>query len=111
MKVIILFMIISPILLAKTDSTQVDSIQIDCSQDQWFVQDKVLHMTGSVGLVLGLTEIGGINTQSALIGTFTIGMLKEVYDKKYGSGCFSFKDIIANSIGIVIGFLFILNTG
>ena len=106
MKAIILFMMISPILLAKTDSTQVD-----CSQDQWFGQDKVLHMTGSVGLVLGLNEIGGINTQSALIGTFTIGMLKEVYDKRYGSGCFSFKDIIANSIGIVIGFLFILNTG
>ena len=81
MKAIILFMMIFPILLAKTDSTQVDSIRIDCSQDQLFGQDKVLHMTGSVGLVLGLNEIGGINTQSALIGTFTIGMLKEVYDK------------------------------
>jgi len=42
-------------------------------------------MTGSVGLVLGLNEIGGNNAQSALKGTF--------------------------KIGIIIGFLFILNTG
>ena len=85
MKVIILFMMIPPILLAKTDSTQVGSIQIDCSQNQWLGQDKVLHTTGSVGLVLGLNEIVGNNAQSALKGTFTIG--------------------------IIIGFLFILNTG
>ena len=105
------YILVLPAISAQGDSTKVDTIQIDCCMDPWFGQDKMVHATGSVGLVLVLRGIGGINTQSALISTFTIGIVKEVYDKKYGSGCFSFKDIIANSIGIVIGFQFIINTG
>ncbi len=99
------------ILLSQTDSSRVDSIHIDCSQDPWFGQDKVLHTTGSLVMVLGVDKIEGMNTQSVVMGPFAIGLLKEVYDKKYGSGCFSLKDIFADTIGIIIGFLIISNTG
>jgi hypothetical protein len=53
----------------------------------------------------------GMNHQSALVGTFTIGILKEFYDYKYGSGCFSILDIFANTFGLIVGFLIISNTG
>jgi len=52
-----------------------------------------------------------MNLQSALVGTFSLGFLKECYDYKYGSGCFSIRDIIANTYGMIVGFIKISNTG
>jgi len=97
-------------LQAQTDSTQTDSNSVDCSVDPWIGQDKFLHAGLSSGMLIGMNQVKDMNQQSALLSVFTIGILKEAYDRKYGSGCFSFKDIITNTIGIAAGFLIISNT-
>jgi uncharacterized protein YfiM (DUF2279 family) len=112
---LIRFILLSGVILtflpAQIDSTQIDSIRTECSQDHWVGQDKFIHAGISLGLVVGINQMEGMNHRSALAGTFTLGILKEFYDYKYGSGCFSIKDIFANTFGMIVGFIIISNTG
>jgi len=112
---LIRFILLSGIILtflpAQIDSTHIDSIRTECSQDAWVGQDKFLHAGISLGLIVGINQMDGMNHQSALVGTFTLGILKEFYDYKYGSGCFSIRDIFANAFGMIVGFIIISNTG
>ena len=112
---LIRFTLLSGIILtflpAQIDSTHIDSIMTECSQDSWVGQDKFLHAGISLGLVVGINQMDDMNHQSALVGTFTLGILKEFYDYKYGSGCFSIRDIFANTFGMIVGFIIISNTG
>ena len=110
-RLILLSGVILTFLPAQIDSTHIDSTRIDCSQDTWIGQDKFIHASMSIGFVIGINQMEGMNHQSALVGTFTIGILKEFYDYKYGSGCFSIRDIFANTFGLIVGFLIISNTG
>ena len=96
---------------AQIDSTHIDSIRTECSQDPWVGQDKFIHAGISLGLVVGIYQMEDMNHQSALVGIFTIGVLKEFYDYKFGSGCFSIRDIFANTFGMILGFIIISNTG
>jgi len=67
--------------------------------------DKKLHFVISLLLVF----IFFLLTQNIILSaniTLLIGFLKEIYDKYFGTG-FSWADIIANIIGIVIGSLLI----
>jgi len=112
---LIRFILLSGIILtflpAQIDSTHIDSIRTESSQDPWVGQDKFLHAGISLGLVVGINQMDDMNHQSALVGTFTLGILKEFYDYKYGSGCFSIRDIFANAFGMIVGFIIISNTG
>ncbi len=90
---------------AQTDLTQTDSNRVDCSQDPLFGQDKFVHAGLSMGWVVGLDQIEGINTPSAVASGLVIGLFKEIYDRKYGSGCFSFRDLVADVVGISVGLL------
>ena len=112
---LIRFILLSGIILtflpAQIDSTHIDSIGTECSQDPWVGQDKFLHAGISLGLVVGINQMDDMNHQSALVGTFTLGILKEFYDYKYGSGCFSIRDVFANAFGMIVGFIIISNTG
>ena len=112
---LIRFILLSGIILtflpAQIDSTHIDSIRTECSQDPWVGQDKFIHAGISLGLVIGINQMDDMNYQSALVGTFTLGILKEFYDYKYGSGCFSIRDIFANTFGMIVGFIIISNTG
>jgi len=110
-RIILLSGIILTFLPAQIDSTHIDSIRTECSQDAWVGQDKFLHAGISLGLVVGINQMDDMNHQSALVGTFTLGILKEFYDYKYGSGCFSIRDIFANTFGMIVGFIIISNTG
>ena len=112
---LIRFILLSGIILtflpAQIDSTHIDPIRTECSQDPWVGQDKFIHAGISLGLVIGINQMDDMNYQSALVGTFTLGILKEFYDYKYGSGCFSIRDIFANTFGMIVGFIIIANTG
>ena len=112
---LIRFILLSGIILtflpAQIDSTHIDSIRTECSQDPWVGQEKFIHAGISLGLVIGINQMDDMNYQSALVGTFTLGILKEFYDYKYGSGCFSIRDIFANAFGMIVGFIIISNTG
>ena len=108
---ILLSLVIITFLPAQIDSTHIDSIRMECSQDPWVGQDKFIHAGISLGLVVGINQMEGMNHQSVLVGTFTIGVLKELYDYKNGSGCFSIRDIFANTFGMIVGFIIISNTG
>ena len=111
---LIRFILMSGVILtflpAQIDSTHIDSIRTECSQDPWVGQDKFIHTGISLGLVIGIDQMDGLNYRSALVGTFTLGVLKEFYDYKYGSGCFSIRDIFANTLGMIVGFIIISNT-
>ena len=108
---ILLSLVIITFLPAQIDSTHIDSIRTECSQDPWVGQDKFIHAGISLGLVVGINQMEGMNHQSVLVGTFTIGVLKELYDYNNGSGCFSIRDIFANTFGVIVGFIIISNTG
>ena len=112
---LIRFILLSGIILtflpAQIDSTHIDSIRTECSQDPWVGQDKFIHAGISLGLVVGINQMDDMNHQSALVGTFALGILKEFYDYKYGSGCFSIRDVFANTFGMIVGFIIISNTG
>jgi uncharacterized protein YfiM (DUF2279 family) len=81
--------------------------------DQWFSADKGYHIMGSL---ISTTLVGQISMnsfdnsteKSQLIGagsTFTLGLAKEVFDSKSPNNYFSWKDLTANSVGIIIGII------
>ena len=81
------------------------------SHDRLFAQDKGHHFMASAFLT-GFSfyafhqEMGQSRTVSnrAAIGTvFSIGLAKEIYDGMSGKGTPSYKDMLANIVGIVVG--------
>lgn len=86
----------------KSDSTNVDS---------WFSRDKGLHLVGSL---IGTTLISNINRNTFNIKnyknktisagvTLSIGCFKEIIDSTQKNNKFSWKDLMADFIGIAIG--------
>jgi hypothetical protein len=67
--------------------------------------DKLLHFSFSLNLMFIIHLFFELSI--ALFITLLIGLLKEIYDEYYGSG-FDFKDILANLIGIIMGFFCLL---
>ena len=112
---LIRFILLSGIILtflpAQIDSTHIDSIRTEYSQDPWIGQDKFIHAGISMGLVIGINQMDNMGNRSAMFGIFTLGILKEFYDYKYGSGYFSIRDIFANTFGMFVGFIIISNIG
>lgn len=81
--------------------------------DRWFGADKGYHVIGSM---ISTTMIGQISLRgfdnsvekSKAIGagaTFTLGMVKEIYDSQKPKNYFSWKDLAANGVGIIIGII------
>ena len=68
-------------------------------------QDKILHFLVSFSLVIFLNLLLGLIP--SIIISFIIGLLKEIYDKYFGSG-FCWKDLLADFIGILIAMGLIL---
>ena len=68
--------------------------------------DKKLHFLVSLCLVLFFFFLIQ-NLLLSIIISFLIGLLKEIYDKYFGSG-FCWKDILADILGILIGIGLIL---
>ena len=83
--------------------------------DKWFAIDKIQHFSYSCLIAFGCqyilvnklhnTEKDSLPFSSAL--SFGAGLLKELNDLKGKNGYFSFKDIVANSAGIVVAAIII----
>ena len=84
-------------------------------RDQWFSPDKGYHVMGSL---ISTTLVGQISMndfdnsteKSQLIGagtTFTLGLAKEIFDSKSPNNYFSWKDLAANGVGIIVGIILI----
>ena len=84
-------------------------------RDNWFAIDKVQHFSYSCLIAFGCqyifvnklnkTEKNSLPVSSAL--SFGAGLLKELNDLKGKNGYFSFKDMVANSAGIVVAAIII----
>ena len=91
----------------KEDSTKIE--------DEWLAFDKVQHFTYSLLLTLS-TQYVLVNNMnmdeedSLLISVFSslsTGIMKETYDMKQPNGYFSNKDMMANTLGILLAVMII----
>jgi uncharacterized protein YfiM (DUF2279 family) len=84
-------------------------------KDDWIAIDKLQHFSYSLLISLGCqyilvnkmnnTEKSSLPISSAF--SFSAGLLKELNDKKGKNGYFSFKDMVANIGGIILGAIII----
>ena len=84
-------------------------------RDDWIAIDKVQHLSYSLLISLGCqyilvnkmnnTEKSSLPISSAF--SFSTGLLKELNDQKGKDGFFSFKDMVANFVGIMVGAIII----
>ena len=85
--------------------------------DKWFAIDKLQHFSYSCLISLGCqyvlvnkqnnTEEESLPISSAL--SFTAGLLKELDDDRRENGFFSWKDMVANAVGIAVAAVIISN--
>jgi uncharacterized protein YfiM (DUF2279 family) len=96
---------------------QEDTVYVLKNQgDRWFGDDKIRHAVGSMILTTLSAQIAirkfdaaqttGIRTGAGI--TLGLGFLKETYDQTKEDNFFSYKDLLADIVGITIGIL-ILN--
>lgn len=71
----------------------------------WMAMDGALHILCSLVILLVLSVFFPL--WIAIVATFLVGIGKEVYDK-LSYGLFSWKDILFDSIGIVLAILIFL---
>ena len=84
-------------------------------KDDWIAIDKLQHFSYSLLISLGCqyvlvnkmnnTEKSSLPISSAF--SFSTGLLKELNDQKGKDGFFSFKDMVANFVGIMVGAIII----
>ena len=91
-------------------SPQSDTLQI---VDKWFAQDKAEHLVVSTflsGVSYSVFRDFYYNKEEtsayfSAILTFSVGLGKELHDMKAPRGRFSYKDIVADILGIALGIL------
>ena len=118
--VLVTFLLLSTPGWTKTPSlAAADSLNLNLKRslhDQWFSQDKAHHFMVSAFLTgfsyyafkQEFEQSQETATVAAVSLSFSIGIAKEIYDGASGSGTPSFKDIVADAAGVVVGIL-ILN--
>lgn len=98
-----------------TTTTIVDSpkVQAPLRFDPWFGRDKFLHL----GISAGLTTIGYQGSRHlldrgeararwiAIGGTVSVGVLKELWDRRRQGSFFSLRDLAADGLGMAAGLL------
>ena len=90
-----------------------DTLQISqkSAGDSWVGRDKGLHLIGSMISTIALSKTSQTffdksRSQSLKLGisiTFELGLRKELWDSTKKNNKFSYKDLTANIIGILIG--------
>ncbi len=81
--------------------------------DKWVAEDKFWHFGMSFALVGSSYHLFKCRLQReenratlfSLGGTFSLGVLKELWDMKKPKGYFSYRDLIYNLLGIGVGYL------
>ena len=95
-----------------SEPVKVDSIKIE---DKWLAYDKIQHFTFSFLWTLSsqyvLVNNMNMYEQNALpcsvVSSLSGGIMKETYDMKQPNGYFSNKDIVANTLGILLAVIII----
>ncbi len=80
------------------------------NKDEWFSRDKGMHLAGSfisTGLVMmsGKRFLDFETQKSKIVGvsfTFSLALGKELYDSNQENNHFSYKDLTADILGIVL---------
>lgn len=117
-RLIMLLICLSSIVNAtELKSFSADSLQFksknEIKEDLWFGRDKGLHLAGSF-ILSGFTSQAlkrfskSGSDAGITIGisfTFSLGMAKEIYDGQKSNNIFSYKDLTADALGVLIGFL------
>jgi uncharacterized protein YfiM (DUF2279 family) len=91
-------------------SSQSDTLRI---ADKWFARDKAEHLVVSTflsGVSYSVFRDFYYNKEEtsayfSAILTFSVGLGKELHDMKAPRGRFSYKDIVADVLGIALGIL------
>jgi len=91
------------------DKTSVQKLQ----NDLWFNEDKARHLAASfIASGVGTLTLKHIynfkKSKSVVIGvtfSFSLGLVKEVYDSRQENNHFSFKDLTADLVGSAIGYI------
>lgn len=94
------------------DTAKVKEFQYE---DSWFTEDKAMHFIHSAALAstsylatrkaLNLEKDNSIYISISF--TASLGVAKEVYDDKSGTGNFSIKDLLYDIAGVVTGILLV----
>ena len=100
-------LIIVDSLLSKSDA----DIETNINNDRWISVDKGYHLIGSLISTIGITnscmQFADIRKDKSMqIGvscTFTLGVGKELWDSRKKNNFFSWKDLSADVLGILIG--------
>lgn len=82
----------------------------DPERDPWLGFDKVQHLTFSFLWTLSsqyafVNKFGASEPRAlplSLASGATIGLSKEWYDRRYGSGLFSVRDLVADAVGLAL---------
>jgi len=120
MGLLLIFLVVGqPPLSARPDSLVKKQVPINIERaslrqetDRWFAMDKFWHFSASfvtVGAAFHLAENRiGLSapwpTGFALGGTFTLGICKEFNDLAGPSKHFSWKDVVADALGVCAGY-------
>ena len=93
----------------KSTTINVDSRAEKRNVDKWVAIDKAQHFMYSIFVSLGCqyvivnklknSESSALPVSSGL--SFSAGLLKEINDKRGSGGFFSYKDMVANTLGIL----------
>ena len=83
------------------------------NSDKWLAMDKGYHLVGSIIASTGISNsclrFAKIKKEKAVIigagFTFALGLSKEFYDSRHQNNFFSWKDLTADLVGILIGSL------
>ena len=92
-----------------------EGVRSSVSIDSWFGKDKARHLVGSflltgAGSWMSHHECGCGRTESVRIGmsfAFSLGLAKEFWDIRSPEGRFSWKDLVADFLGVSLGGLLI----
>jgi putative lipoprotein len=79
--------------------------------DKWFARDKAEHLAVSAflsGVSCSIFRDFYYNKEKSSVGlsailTFSAGLGKELYDTRAPGGKFSYKDLVADALGIAVG--------
>ncbi len=121
MRSTLLFLLLLPLpLLAQSLNGQGESFAPDTSlnrrpPDRWLARDKLLHASTSFLLTLSSQYIlvNKLNYQEhralpiSLGLTFSIGVGKEFYDRRKPGGYISYRDLLADVLGLALAALII----
>lgn len=75
------------------------------ANDEWLGIDKTMHFTISFAIGIGCILTITSNPAMAFAIAMVPGILKEFLDAKEGGSGFSYKDIVADALGVLVSLM------